>query len=169
MLRTAHRIALFATALLASVAFAGEPATTQSTTILGPVNHLLSDGSAALEAGRYEEGVRLTLAGLEVPNNKRDEASGHTNICAGYAALKQWKEALVHCNRALELDRNNWRTYNNRAAVLVGLKQFALALTDVNAGLELAPKSDTLHKSLEIVKQHHAAALRDRKRRPTKA
>jgi hypothetical protein len=51
----------------------------------------------------------------------------------------------------------------------VGLKQFALALTDVNAGLELAPNSDTLHKSLEIVKQHHAAALRDRKRRPTKA
>ncbi len=50
------------------------------------------------------------------------------------------KKRCVHCNQALELDRNNWRTYNNRAAVFVGLKQFDLAMTDVNAGLELAPQ-----------------------------
>ena len=74
------------------------------------------------EAGRFEEGVRLTLAGLEQPTAPRDQAAGHSNVCAGYAALKRWNEALEHCNRALELDRNNWRTYNNRAAVFVGLK-----------------------------------------------
>ena len=52
---------------------------------------------------------------------------------------------------ALELDRSNWRTYNNRAAVFVGLKKFDLAMTDVNAGLEIAPNSATLRKSREVV------------------
>ncbi len=70
----------------------------------------------------------------------RDQAAGHSNVCAGYAALKRWEEALLHCNQALELDRTNWRTYNNRAAVFVGLKHFDLAMTDVNAGLALAPQ-----------------------------
>jgi tetratricopeptide (TPR) repeat protein len=126
-------------------------------------------GSDALEAGRFEEGVRLTLAGLEQPNNPRDQAAGHSNICAGYAALKRWTEALEHCNRALELDRSNWRTFNNRAAVFVGLKKYDLAMTDVNSGLELSPNSSTLLKSREVVKQHHDAAGRERWRKPSKA
>ena len=81
-------------------------------------------------------------------------------------ALKRWQDALEHCNRALELDRNNWRTYNNRAAVFTGLKQFELAIADVHKGLALAPSSGTLHKSLEVVNQHREAASRERWRRP---
>ena len=124
---------------------------------------------SALERGRFEEGVRLTLAGLEQPTSTRDQAAGHSNVCAGYAALKRWKEALEHCNRALELDRGNWRTYNNRAAVFVGLKLYDLAMTDVNAGLEIAPNSSTLLKSREVVIQHNNAASRDRRRKPKSA
>ena len=60
------------------------------------------------------------------------------------AALRRWSEALAQCNRALELDRHNWRTFNNRAAVFVGLAQYDLAMTDVNVGLTLAPDSQTL-------------------------
>ena len=92
------------------------------------------------------------------PPAHRDQAAGHSNVCAGYAALKRWQEALEHCNRALDLDRGNWRTYNNRAAVFVGLKQYDLAMTDVNAGLEIAPNSSTLLKSREVVIQHNNAA-----------
>lgn len=141
----------------------------QSATVLGPTNQLLAEGSQALEAGRFEEGVRLTLAGLDQTNNTRDAASGHSNVCAGYAALKRWQDALRHCNRALELDRNSWRTYNNRAAVFTGLKQFELAIADVNKGLALAPDSGTLQKSLEVVNQHRESATRERWRRPNKA
>jgi Flp pilus assembly protein TadD len=113
--------------------------------------------------------VRLTLAGLDRPNNPQDQASGHSNICAGYAALKRWQAALDHCNRALELDHDNWRTYNNRAAVFTGLGQFELAIADVHRGLELAPYSGTLRKSLEVVNEHREAATRERWRRPDKA
>jgi len=168
--------ALFASALLAPVLLgsavataADAPTPSHSATIIGPANPLLTAGTEALEMRRYEEGVRLTLAGLEQPNTARDQAAGHSNVCAGYAALKRWEEALLHCNKALELDRSNWRTFNNRAAVFVGLKQFDLAMTDVNAGLALAPQAATLQKSREVVMQHHNAANRERWRKPNKA
>jgi tetratricopeptide (TPR) repeat protein len=141
----------------------------QSATVIGATNPLLTAGTDALEMGHYEEGVRLTLAGLEQPASNRDLAAGHSNVCAGFAALKRWEQALEHCNKALELDRTNWRTYNNRAAVFVGLQQYELAMTDVNAGLELAPQSGTLQKSREVVMEHRNAANRDRWRKPNKA
>lgn len=141
----------------------------QSATVIGATNPLLSAGTDALEMGHYEEGVRLTLAGLEQPATPRDLAAGHSNVCAGLAALKRFEEALGHCNKALELDHGNWRTYNNRAAVFVGLKQFDLAMTDVNTGLGIAPQSGTLQKSREVVIEHRNAASRERWRKPNKA
>jgi tetratricopeptide (TPR) repeat protein len=141
----------------------------QSVTVLGAPNQYLASGSVALEAGRYQEGIRLSLAGLEEVASYKDQAAGHANVCAGYAALKRWHEALSHCNRSLELDRGNWRAFNNRAAVYVGLEMFDLALVDVNAGLELAPESRILHKSLEVVKEHRDAERRKRRHRPVRA
>jgi tetratricopeptide (TPR) repeat protein len=166
--------ALFAGILFVPVLLAGEPTSGavgpgQAATVIGPMNPLLTDGAELLEAGHYALGLRMTLQGLEQPGTPRDLAAGHSNACAGLAALERWAEALEHCNKALELDRSNWRTYNNRAAVFVGLKQFDLAMTDVNAGLTLAPDSPTLLKSREVVIQHHDAAMRERWRSPDKA
>jgi tetratricopeptide (TPR) repeat protein len=171
MLRIASwRAFLFGGLLASSNVLATEPlSASQSATVFGPTNMLLAQGSDALLMGRFEEGVRLTLKGLEEANNPQDEAAGHSNACAGYAALKRFEEALEHCNRALELDRTNWRTFNNRAAVFVGLKKLDLAMTDVNTGLELAPRSTILLKSKEVVIQHRNAANRERWRKPNKA
>jgi tetratricopeptide (TPR) repeat protein len=140
-----------------------------SATVLGSLNPLLTRGSEALQAGRFEEGVRLTLEGLEQPAGIKEKAAAHSNICAGLVGMKRWQQAIEHCNRALELDRTNWRTFNNRAAAFVGLKEFDLAMTDVNTGLDIAPGSTTLLKSKEVVKQHRKAYGRERWRRPDKA
>lgn len=162
----AARLTLFA---IIAAPLAAADQSPQSVTVIGAPNQKLASGSAALEAGRYEEGIRLSLEGLDDVASFRDQAAGHANVCAGYAALKRWQEALPHCNRSLDLDRGNWRAFNNRAAVYVGLKMFDLALSDVHAGLELAPDSRTLHKSLEVVNEHRAAEKRDRRRRPVRA
>jgi tetratricopeptide (TPR) repeat protein len=129
MQRFATWLAMLAGALLVPgmVSAADRLPASQSATILGPTNPWLSEGSQALEAGRFEEGVRLTLAGLELPTSAHDQAAGHSNICAGYAALKRWTDALEHCNRALELDNTNWRTYNNRAGRVRRAQDFDLA------------------------------------------
>ena len=165
-IRLASFVFAFALGVSATRAMDDSP---QSVTVLGAPNPQLASGSAALEAGRYEEGIRLSLAGLDDLASARDQAAGHANVCAGYAALRRWTEALPHCNRSLDLDRGNWRAFNNRAAVYVGLGQLDLALTDINAGLALAPGSRILHKSLEVVMEHRAAEKRDRRRRPVRA
>ena len=133
---------------------AGADEKSSSTTVIGPSNPLLAEGAAALQQGRIEEGIRLTLEGLKLPATPRDVAAGHSNLCAGYVMLKNWDEALAHCNKSLELDATNWRTYNNRAAVYDGKRLYDLALQDIRAGLELAPQSRTLHESLRIVQEN---------------
>jgi tetratricopeptide (TPR) repeat protein len=127
---------------------------TSATVIGGGANSLLADGAAALQAGRIEEGVRLTLEGLKGAVTAQDNAAGHSNACAGYVLLKQWSEALVECNAALALDTSNWRTYNNRAAIYIQQGLYDLGMQDLRAGLALAPEAATLHESLRILERN---------------
>lgn len=121
---------------------------------MGPSNPQLSDGATALDAGRIEDGIRLTIEGLKAPTESRDKAAGYSNLCAGYAMLKHWDEALPHCNTALQIDQNNWRAFNNRAAIYVAKGNYEHAMADLRAGLEIAPNSRTLLESLRIVQQN---------------
>jgi tetratricopeptide (TPR) repeat protein len=125
-----------------------------SSTIIGPDNPLLVDGALALEAGKADEGIRLTLEGLKFPSPPHDTAAAHANLCAGYALLHQWDEALAHCNTAIALDQGNWRAYNNRAAVFTARGLYDQAIADVQSGLKLAPDSVTLQKSLKIIREN---------------
>jgi tetratricopeptide (TPR) repeat protein len=157
-----------ALATAASAASAAEQAS--SALVLGSNNTLLTDGAAALEAGRFDEGIRLTLAGLKRPNNDADTAAAYANLCAGYAALKRWRKALPHCERSIGLDSGNWRALNNRAAVYSGLRDYDRAMADVAAALLLAPDSPILRKSMQVIIEHReAAATFDRRKKPAKA
>lgn len=124
-----------------------------STTVIG-ASALLSDGASALEAGRAEEGLRLTLAGLTEPLSTRELAAGHANACAALAMLNQWEDALNHCNQSILLDSSNWRAYNNRAAVYVAKGLYDLAIHDIETGLSLAPNSHTLLESMRVVRRN---------------
>jgi tetratricopeptide (TPR) repeat protein len=155
MPRVALITAVVAAAAVASGSvFATETPQNQSATIVGPSNPQLADGATALEAGRIEDGIRLTLDGLKFPAQSRDRAAGYSNLCAGYAMLKQWDEALQHCNTALSIDQNNWRAFNNRAAIYVAKGQYDHAMADLRAGLEISPNSRTLLESLRIAQQN---------------
>jgi len=151
-----RRVALVLASLLAVIATAETSAAdqAQSATTIGPSNPALADGATALDAGRVEDGIRLTLDGLRAPADPADKAAGYSNLCAGYAMLKQWDEALVHCNTSLAMNKNNWRTFNNRAAVYVAKGQYELALADLRSGLDISPNSRTLLESLRIVQQN---------------
>jgi tetratricopeptide (TPR) repeat protein len=150
-----HRAALALVILAAaSAAEAGSRSSVDkpiSSTVIGPSNALLADGAAALEEGRADDGIRLTLEGLKLPAPPRDMAAGHANLCAGYVLLHQWDEALAHCNTAIALDGSNWRAYNNRAAVFDARGLYDQAIGDVETGLRIAPNSTILRKSLKII------------------
>jgi tetratricopeptide (TPR) repeat protein len=112
---------------------------------------LLSDGARALQFREYEQGVRLTLEGLKLSVSRRERAAGLNNLCAGYAGLQRYDEALAACNEALTLNIARWRVFNNRALALLGKKQVAAARRDVEAGLAINPDSRSLKKVLKLV------------------
>jgi tetratricopeptide (TPR) repeat protein len=125
-----------------------------SGTVLSAGNTWFAEGALALEEGRAADGIQLTLTGLKDAADPLETAAAHSNLCGGYALLHQWAEALEHCNTAISLDPTNWHSYNNRAAVFAARGQYALALADLRFGLELAPQSSTLLKSLSVVEHN---------------
>lgn len=113
----------------------------ESRTVIGPRNIYLSDGADALVAGDGEEGVRLTVRGLEFAQGMRERKIGHANLCAGYVMIGEPGKALAHCNWVLERDPEHWRTYNNRALVYLQLERFEESEADIARGQALRPRS----------------------------
>jgi tetratricopeptide (TPR) repeat protein len=116
----------------------------EAKTVIGPRNVMLADGANELLAGNSEEGVRLTLRGLEMAQGSRERKIAHANLCAGYTLMDKPLTALQHCNWVLERDPNHWRTYNNRALAYLRLNRFDESEADIARGQELSPKSTNL-------------------------
>lgn len=132
---------------MARVAAAEEDHATRqpdSRTVIGPLNPYLTDGADALLRGDGEEGVRLTLRGLEVAQGRREEMAALSNLCAGYLLIDKPLKALDYCNQVLQRDPRHWRAYNNRALVYMRLDRLVEADADIHRGQELSPNSQKL-------------------------
>lgn len=114
------------------------------TTIIGPRNIPLHDGAQALLAGDSEEGIRLTLEGLELAHGRREEEAALSNLCAGYIKLGDYGEALKYCDILLTRNDKNWRGYNNRAVIFIMTRQYERANEDLLMGESLNPGAQTL-------------------------
>lgn len=107
---------------------------------VGPTkNAKLQDGANALDAGKAEKGIELTLAGLQSARGPTERKTALSNLCAGYLMLEELDKALHYCNEALELNDQNWRVYNNRALIYVLQSRFAEAEADLAMCEELHP------------------------------
>ncbi|MDH4107791.1 MAG: tetratricopeptide repeat protein [Gammaproteobacteria bacterium] len=113
-------------------------------TVIGQRNPDLADGAQALLAGEAEEGVRLTLRGLNVAVGEREHEAALSNLCAGYILLAQYQTALQYCDMLLARNDKNWRGYNNRAVVYIKLRQYDKAEQDLEKGEALRPGAHTL-------------------------
>lgn len=118
--------------------------TQESKSVLGPTNLPLQDGANALKAGKAEEGVRLTLIGLQQAKDARERQAANSNLCAGYALLEQYQLALSYCNAVLEKNDRHWRSYSNRALIFVKLQRFEEAQQDLLRGEALRPHANSL-------------------------
>ncbi len=89
---------------------------TTSRTVFGTPNELLSVGAEAMLAGRWEDGIRLTLKGLEQSGTSEAlRAAGLANLCGAYAAVNQPDLAIEYCTQSIEIDAQNWRAWSNRS------------------------------------------------------
>ncbi len=138
-----HQLRLAACVL--AVAASGATAT-ESKTVIGPSNLALADGAAALMAGDAEEGIRLTLLGLTSATSGRDRVAGWSNLCAGYASLRQLNAALRYCDEAVGADPQNWRALSNRALVYVLGGKYERAAADISRAEAIAPEARTVRQ-----------------------
>jgi len=136
--------------LAASTSLATEPT---SKTVIGPANLDLAAGADALRFGDYEEGIKLTLRGLEQHPSERDRSAALSNLCAGYAATDQYDLAIKHCSDSLEINERNWHAYHNRAAAHLYQGNYDEAIEDAQAGLALNPRSRKLRRALEVAEE----------------
>jgi len=124
-----------------------------SKTVIGPANLDLAAGADALRFGDYEEGIKLTLRGLQQHPSQRDRSAALSNLCAGYAATEQFDLAIKHCNESLDIDERNWHAYHNRATAHLRRGDFGEAIKDAEAGLALNPRSRKLRRALEVAQE----------------
>lgn len=111
----------------------------ESRVLLGVANEPLAAGAEAMQLGDFEEGIRLTILGLERPTHQKDRSAALSNLCAAYAATKQPDLAISYCTESLSLSAVNWRAYSNRsyAYYLKGL--YAQAAADLETAAAINP------------------------------
>jgi len=113
-----------------------------SRSVLGERTPLLAAGAAAIQAGRYEDGIRLTSQGLEtetVPPRLR--AAALANMCAAHAAKGEPDAAIALCDESVAIDPTNWRAYSNRAYAYWLKGMYADATADVDTAARIAPRA----------------------------
>jgi len=128
------RLVLIVTIFLTSNCWAIEPAF-----VIGSANPDISDGARLLLAGRNEEGIKLTLSGLEAANGKKEEEVALSNLCAGYTNLGDYESALKYCDIVLHRNDKLWRAYNSKALIYIYTKQYEKAEQALIKGEALNP------------------------------
>lgn len=133
------RSVLLALLVLAPACWAQEPAF-----VIGSRNPDLYEGARALLAGRNEEGIRLTLSGLEKANGKKEEEVALSNLCAGYTNLGDFNTALKYCDILLQRNDQLWRVYTSKALIYIFTKQYDLVEPVLAKGEALNPGARSL-------------------------
>ena len=89
----------------AGLAWAQEDRQSDNKTVLGGGNSQLANGANAIRHGSYDEGIRLTILGLErASNSDHDRAAALSNLCAAYAAKNMPDKALEMCSQSLAIN-----------------------------------------------------------------
>ena len=159
-----HRTILAMVLALASITIiAGTALASGSRADFGSSRHL-SDGAMAIQLGQFERGISLTEKGLAEMPGPKDRAAALSNLCAAHVGLKRHADALRLCNESLEIDARNWRTWNNRAAAMLGLGLVHRAIDDAEHGLSINPEAEALQQTLEIARERLEERERDRER-----
>jgi tetratricopeptide (TPR) repeat protein len=102
-------------------------------------NEHLAAGADAIRAGAFDDGIRLTLLGLERGVDRRNRAAGLANLCAAHVAKNEPDPAIPYCTESLRLNDRNWRAYTNRARAYFLKGMYSEAAADNEAAAALNP------------------------------
>lgn len=138
------RLAVFACALIVAISLVPASRSEESKVVIGPRNPDLTEGAQELLAGNAEDGVELTLRGLQYAQGKREKEAALSNLCAGYIMIDDLDSALMYCNMLLLDNERHWRGLNNRALIYVLQKEYEKAEKDISIAQEVNPNARTV-------------------------
>lgn len=137
-----------------------ENRTTDTRSVFGTINELLAAGADAIRFGRYDEGIRLTLLGLERRDtSERNRAAGLSNLCAAFAARNSPDEAIDYCTQSIEISEINWQAWSNRSYAYWLKGQYDQAASDLNRAVGI---NDRARQLSQIRGMLNEAGLRPR-------
>jgi tetratricopeptide (TPR) repeat protein len=112
----------------------------------------LDDAMRALRHGDAGHAVELFEKGLkqELPRHLR--VAGLSNLCIAYRMQGALEAAKESCSKAIALNANYWRAYNNRANVYYDQDNFLAALKDYETALEINPKAALVRQNIGAIK-----------------
>lgn len=117
---------------------------------IGSSNTNLSRGAQALLAGRHDEGIRLTLRGLDDAISKREKEVALSNLCAGYTNKGDFQSALKYCNRLLEQNDQVWQAHNSKALIYIYTGQLEKAEESLRLGEAIRPDAPTMKTARKL-------------------
>ena len=111
------------------------------TFVLGAAKYL-SAGADAIRDEEYDEGIRLTLLGLDLDApNIRNRAAGLANLCAAHVSKLEPDKAIPYCNESLSLNSRSWQAYSNRSHAYLLKGMLSEATIDNDAAAAINPKA----------------------------
>jgi tetratricopeptide (TPR) repeat protein len=111
-------------------------------TVIGVGNSLLAAGAEAIRYGRYDDGIRLTLMGLERPGNSdHNRSAGLSNLCAAHAAKDEPDIAIQYCTESLDINDSNWRALSNRSYAYWLKEMYQESSKDLEAATAINPRA----------------------------
>ena len=134
------------------VGFSGTVLADMVEIVLQP-SDLIRRGNAHIETGDLEKAKVSLARALETNLTSRQRANAHNSLCVANIKEESWDEAMEHCNAAIKMSRSNWRFYNNRGNIYLGLGKLDMAMENYRRGLRIAPQSKTLATNIAILEQ----------------
>lgn len=150
---------LFVTALACAGASFTTPLSANSNhvIVLQP-SELIQRGNSLIEAGELQEAKNYLERALKSGLTEQQTANAHNSLCVAFLKEEHWRKAMNHCDAAIELVSYNWRFFNNRGNIYLGLGQPELALREYNKGLKISPNAGTLLVNMRLAENQLASS-----------
>ncbi len=100
----------------------------------------LVEGTIAIEEGRYEEGIALSLLELDTGSQSK-QAAALANLCIGYVKTYDLDEAERYCELGVKTGKYDWIAYINRGTLRYVQGDYLSSLSDYARALELRPSN----------------------------
>merc|ERR1739844_721878 len=105
---------------------------------------------------RYIEHLRTCMGSTEDDEEdqiRKVEVPCCLNIAAAKIAEKKWDDALIECNKVLEIQEDNIKALFRRGQCHLGKRDYDWALIDLNKALEIEPKDKGILQEIAKTKK----------------